>query len=430
MKFIIIAALLLNSLCHAQPKKYLAVNDPFPPAFLPQVLGKDKGIDLSGYAGKLLIIDFWGLGCISCIASFPKLDSLQQQFSDRLQILLVTRDPRSKVEAFFARKKIKQPSIPIVVEDTILSNSFYYEGYPHLVWINEKGKVQYITGGNELTARNLSRYFSGATLSFSEKKLMPDFNLAEPLWKEGGGRLAHHVKYYSVLSGYLDEHTVLRKLIHQDTTGVNSLKVLNAPLLLLYQIAYGGLRETGPFSRRSRILFELNNPLPFTGPGYLREDEWKRANSYCYEVLMPCIPEAAFCKFMQRDLERFFPYCVNIEQRKQKVFVLENFQPSPTIIQPKLIPGYVIDEQNKCIELTHVFSKDVARRLDDFFEAHGQIFIDSTGNKFIGDLSLSYPFNDWQQTGHELSRFGLKLTQKEMMVDMMVIRDKPAVSPF
>lgn len=430
MKLILITALLLNHLCHAQPKKYLAVNDPFPPAFLPQVLGKDKGIDLNDYKGKLLIIDFWGLGCISCIASFPKLDSLQQQFSDRLQILLVTRDPRSKVEAFFARKKIKQPSIPIVVEDTVLSSLFYFEGVPHLVWINEKGKVQFITGGNELTARNLSLYFSGAALSFSVKKLLPDFNFAEPTWREGGGRLAHHTRYYSVLSGYLDEHTVYRKQIYDDSTGVYSLKVLNAPLLQLYQFAYGGLRETGLFSRRSRILFELNDPLPFTGPGYQREDEWKRANYYCYEVLLPGISEPSFCKFMQRDLERYFPYCVNVEQRKQQVFVLESFQPSPIIAQAKLIPGYVIDEHNKCIELTHVFSKDIASRLDDFFEAHGQIFIDSTGNKFIGDLSLSYPFTDWQKTARELSRFGLKITKKEMIVDMMVIRDKPAVSPF
>lgn len=430
MKFILIAALLLNQLCYAQPQKYLAVNDAFPPAFLPQVLGQEKGIDLNDYQGKLLIIDFWGLGCISCIASFPKLDSLQLQFGDRLQIVLVTRDPRSKVEAFFAKKKIKQPSIPIVVEDTVLSSDFYYEGVPHLVWINEKGKVQYITGGNELTARNLSRYFSGATLSFSVKKLLPDFNFTEPTWREGGGRLAHHVKYYSVLSGYLEEHTVYRKQIFDDSTGIYSLKVLNAPLLQYYQFAYGGLRETGTFARRSRILFELNDPLPFTGPGYLREDEWKRANSYCYEVLLPGIPEAAFCKFMQRDLERFFPYCVTIEQRRQKVFVLESSQSSRTAIPLKLISDFVVDEVNKCIELTQVTSTAIASRLDEFFEAHGQIFIDSSGNNFIGNLTLSYPFTDWKQTALELSRFGLKLTQKEMQVDMLVIRDKPALSPF
>lgn len=430
MKFILIAALLLNQLCYAQPKKYLAVNDPFPPTSLPQVLGKEGGIDLNDYQGKLLIIDFWGLGCISCIASFPKLDSLQQQFGDRLQILLVTRDPRSKVEAFFARKKIKQPSIPIVVEDTILSSYFYYEGVPHLAWINEKGKVQYITGGNELTARNLSRYFSEAPLSFSVKKLLPDFNFAEPTWREGGGRLAHHVKYYSVLSGYLEEHTAYRQQIFDDSTGVYSLKVLNVPLLQLYQFAYGGLRETGTFARRSRILFELNDPLPFTGSGYLRQDEWKRANYYCYEVLLPGIPEAAFCKFMQRDIERFFPYCVTIEQRRQKVFVLESSQSSRIIIQKKLIPGYVIDEENRCIELTHIFSNDIASRLDDFFEAKGRIFIDSSANKFIGNVTLSYPFTDWQLTALELSRYGLKLTEKVMQVDMMVIRDKPALSQF
>lgn len=430
MKFFVIAALLLNSLCHAQPQRFHSVNDSFPPAFLPKVLGQEKGIDLNDYAGKLLIIDFWGLGCISCIASFPKLDSLQQQFGERLQIVLVTRDPRSKVEAFFARKKIKQPSIPVVVEDTVLSKSFYYEGVPHLVWINEKGKVQFITGGTELSAYNLSRYFSGAALSFSVKKLLPDFNLAEPTWREGGGRLAHHVKYYSVLSGYLDEHTAYRKQIYDDSTGIFLLKVLNASLLQFYQIAYGGIWETGPYARRSRILFELSDPLPFTGPGYLRQDEWKRANYYCYEALLPGIPEIAFCKYMQRDLERYFPYCVNIEQKRQKVFVLESLPTRATLLPPKLIPGFAIDMENKCIELTHVFTKDIASRLDEFFESNGRIFIDSSENKFIGDVTLSFPFTDWQLTARELLRYGLKLTETEMQIDMMVIRDKPAQSSF
>ncbi len=40
---------------------------------------------LSDFKGKLIILDFWGIYCSSCIAAFPKLDSLQTKYNDKIQ---------------------------------------------------------------------------------------------------------------------------------------------------------------------------------------------------------------------------------------------------------------------------------------------------------------------------------------------------------
>ena len=36
-------------------------------------------LKLSDFKGKLVILDFWGTRCLSCITAFPKMDSLQKK---------------------------------------------------------------------------------------------------------------------------------------------------------------------------------------------------------------------------------------------------------------------------------------------------------------------------------------------------------------
>jgi len=419
--------LLLNGYCHSQSKKYLGVGDVLPALLLPAMTGADKVIHTSGYSGKLLILDFWSLSCASCIASFPKLDSLQQQFGDHLQILLVTRDPLPKVQSFFERRKIKLPSIPIIASDTLLSDYFYYEGVPHLVWINEKGKVIYITGGQQFSSLSLATYFSGQPLSFTTQQLLPDFNMQEPIWKEGGGRLSHHVRYYSMLSGFLDEHTAYDVRVSRDPSGIHGLKVLNAPLLRLYQLAYGDLLEATQFGKQSRILIETRNSEPFSTPHWMEEDDWTRRHSYCYEITMPPVPAKEFCAIMQQELARYFPYVVSVERRCRRVLVLERTAGLKNKPVNRGRGSFEVDPNKGRIHFTNESSSAIASRLQQYFDNHQILFVDSTTRSFIGNFSLTYPFTDWKTIAKEIEPLGYQLNEQEIEIDMLVIRDKPAL---
>ncbi|MEP6677471.1 MAG: thioredoxin domain-containing protein, partial [Ferruginibacter sp.] len=68
-----------------------------------------KSTRLGASFDRLIIADFWATWCSSCIREFPKLDSLQDLFKDRLAVLLVN-NPRSgdnekKVNSFFEKKR-------------------------------------------------------------------------------------------------------------------------------------------------------------------------------------------------------------------------------------------------------------------------------------------------------------------------------------
>ncbi|MBK8087718.1 MAG: redoxin domain-containing protein [Chitinophagaceae bacterium] len=58
-------------------------------------------VSLSDFRNKLLILDFWNTTCISCIKAFPKLDSIQKLFGNRVQIVLVNRESKDSTIAFF-----------------------------------------------------------------------------------------------------------------------------------------------------------------------------------------------------------------------------------------------------------------------------------------------------------------------------------------
>ena len=49
----------------------------------------EKQLKISDYKGKWLVIDVWGRGCSGCIASFPKINTLDKQFKDRAKIMMV-----------------------------------------------------------------------------------------------------------------------------------------------------------------------------------------------------------------------------------------------------------------------------------------------------------------------------------------------------
>lgn len=428
MKFILLAILLLlNSCFHAQSKKYLGIGDVLPGLPLPTLYGAEKVINTSSYTGKLLVLDFWSLSCVSCIASFPKLDSLQKQFGDRLQILLVTRDPLQKVQSFFERRKIKLPAIPIIASDSVLSSFFYYEAVPHLVWINEQRKIIHITGGQQFSALSLAHYFSGKPLSFTAQQLLPDFTITEPVWKEGGGRLSHHVRYYSMLSGYLDEHTAYHAQILRDSSGIRGLKILNAPLLNLYQLAYGDLFMASEFSRTSRILLETDNQEPFTLPDPVVEAAWNRQHAYCYEVLHPPLSVKTLSTIMQQDLDRYFPYVVSVEKRCQRAMVLERAPGFVNKVMKKKSGSFEIDPEKGRIHFTNENSAAIASRLQQYFELHHILFVDSTNRSYIGNFSLTFPYTDWKTIAKEIEPYGFLLTEKEIDIDMLVIRDKPAL---
>ncbi len=177
LKFCLMGMLCLFFQAKGQTTKYLNKGDKMPDVVITNIINnKMKSARISDFKGKLVILDFWQPWCDGCVEAFPKMDSLQRQFSGKLQIFLVNcADNHSneravwlsinRVEGFTGRKL----SIPVVFSDTLLKSLFYFIGVPHYVWIDKQGTILAMTDLHQVTRENISRILEGKEVELKQK---------------------------------------------------------------------------------------------------------------------------------------------------------------------------------------------------------------------------------------------------------------------
>jgi thiol-disulfide isomerase/thioredoxin len=157
------------------PVKYLKVGDKMPDLLIPNVLNsKQRAIDLAKMRGKVVLIDFWNTYCSSCIDGFSELDSLQNVYPSKLQILLVNAggDSKRAVDIVIKRTKLWSNNgfnLPIIFPDADVRPYFKFLSVPHTIWINGEGTIIAITGKAEVTPQNILFAIAGKKLNLKEK---------------------------------------------------------------------------------------------------------------------------------------------------------------------------------------------------------------------------------------------------------------------
>jgi len=114
-------------------------------------------VSLKEFEGKLVILDFWATWCSPCLASFPKLDSLQHEFKEDIYIIPVTYEKLEKVSYTIRNvyPNYTKSSIPFVYADNFLRKLFPHQVLPHYVWISPKGTVLSVTSHEEVNSTTI-----------------------------------------------------------------------------------------------------------------------------------------------------------------------------------------------------------------------------------------------------------------------------------
>lgn len=121
---------------------------------------KDSAATLSSFGHKLIIIDFWHTRCGTCIAMFPREDSLQRKYKDRLQFLLVTAENENAPREFLKNwngKHANPLSMPVIAGDILLNKMFAHTYNPHFVWLAPDGSLLAQTGEELINATVISQ---------------------------------------------------------------------------------------------------------------------------------------------------------------------------------------------------------------------------------------------------------------------------------
>jgi len=99
-------------------------------------------ITLSELAGKVVVLNFWFIGCPACEYERPNLNALKTKFErdPNVVFLAMSSDPASDIKRYLAKRPFD--FIHIADAETSL-RSFHFSGYPKNIVINKNGEMVY-----------------------------------------------------------------------------------------------------------------------------------------------------------------------------------------------------------------------------------------------------------------------------------------------
>lgn len=419
----------------------LKIGDKVPDIFFNDLVNyKSATAKLSDFKGKCILIDFWATWCAPCVAGFPKLNKLQAEYNDRLQIILVAQDHKNLVTEFFdSRSGLNIPSEVISPNDksNSLNKLFPHTSVPHYVWINKDGYIIGITGSEQASEENLRKFVDGDDLTLENKREQfvapPTYNgliidSVEKVYGENRISINPLIQYQSVITQY-DERIspgVSRNVIPGQPKMID---IRRFPIPALYGIAYLGLDNYPSFTK----IYEVRDStiLEPAGVSMNKRNEWEKVHTYSYRLIMaPNTDSASFMATMQRDISNNFPYTATIEKRKVKCYVLKAHGDVSSLKTSGNEPSY-----NASVYYIHLTNSNMS----DFLFALSKYsnltksgnwrmpaipVLDETGYKGKIDIDFNANLKDPEEIKKELKKHHLQLELIDREIDCLVLKDK------
>ncbi|AOM80054.1 TlpA family protein disulfide reductase [Pedobacter steynii] len=415
----------------AQPTiKALSVGDTVPDLAFRNLINYKGKLSLGMLSDKLVIIDFWTTGCPSCVEAIPALEQLQQEFADRIQIIMV--NPWEKKEAIIKRvnaMKILRPGIglttlPNAYGDTVWRNIFPHAGVPHHIWIY-KNKVIASTFSRNATREHIAKILAGEKVNLS---LKVDLQLSGYDVKKSSlvhkGHPTLKPMFYSVF--FKGIHGIGRGASTQIDTmdGVFIRRFYNQPILDLYKIAFG----VSPYEK-NRIRIDVADSVSMEWPRNNNDvDSWFDENCFSYEIALPVGLKERLTKHMQTDLNRYFSEIKRIEGFMQK-----NEYPCWILQKGSGNLNQQLDKESKVEELDSntvnyqnqpfsVVYYALRSRIEN--SQHKIMLVDETGLNVTTKLSVIIPQGtmDFGKLKYYLNKAGLTIKKGKRKVDVLTIR--------
>ncbi|MGO4291948.1 TlpA family protein disulfide reductase [Chitinophaga sp. RAB17] len=385
------------------------INERIPDVLLTELFRYAKNnINLrSEFKGKPLIIDFWFTYCGSCIAAMPKLDSLHEKYKGKFNVLMSTFEKKETVSRFLTNKyTLRNVSLPTTTSDTILLNVFPHLYYPHEIWIDKNGIVQAITGADEITEENITKFINGEPLHLAVKQESNDISMnTSKLFLEVDPTPTFQ---YSYIGGYQ------KKMGYENSepqeNGLRGVKVVNYPLKRIYTIAYSldGIKN-------SQYIYEKIDSTLFESYDYSGK------NLFCYDLMLKDTSRAHVFEYMQKDLDRYFKITTTVKNKPALVYVLSKVN-KPSVTDTTDIAGGFADSYIK--DGNYVLSHSNWRFIKYYLNNEiTDPIIDETGytlSKKFRFISIPMDWSNLEKVNREIEVYNLKITREIRKIDFLV----------
>lgn len=384
---------------------------------------KTSTAKISGFRGKLLILDFWATWCSPCVAMIPKMDSLQIEFGNRIQFLSVTYQTEKEVLPFlekYEKQKGKHYDLPLVAEDKEFHRLFPHVYLPHYVWIDTNGIVRAITKASYVNSKYINRMLNTGSIDAKEKVDIPiTYDRNNPLFLHDNKNIRNILKQ-STFSGYMEGIGMgYFKTEHREDDAVfERITATNSTIRELFHYAYN--------KEYKQIIIEVKDTSRFFFKPNISTDylAWRRnGNAYCYELLNNKRSKLNSSLIMQEELNSFFQeFVATIESRRTKCLALvrtSNVSKIPNAGGESRARFSGFEGRITNCPLTVFIA-----RMQFYLQNHPLPLIDETGYKEWVDLEIKGNLNNVAEINVALARYNLKFIEKDSYIEMLILRDR------
>lgn len=387
---------------------------------------------------ELLILDFWSTGCTSCMEAFPKMEKLQHQFDEKLQVVLLNpwesehqvKERMDKMNVGRVKNELEPytmlASLPAITGDTVYKILFPARSVPHHVWVSGTGEVLAITHGYNATPEHVQAMLEGKKLNMLLKDDLPGKELLEKGYIQPTLENMPPV-YYSAFIPYFSAGASASNRV-DSAKGTFRTTYYNDGMIDLFRTAF----RDKEYKKRERMVLELKDKEKYQYPRKDKNliDDYLRNYTFTYDIQGPLKDRNNWQEKMQHDVNDFFGSKFGVEgfmeKRQFNAWILVKTKDG-------LLPVTKSGEQkyrskdDLFIMVNYPFSElvnAVTWRFEDMDA--GRPFIDETNvdPKLKVDMQLTGDLKDIENVRKQLNQYGLDIIEGKRELEVLVIRDK------
>ncbi|WP_196939323.1 peroxiredoxin family protein [Sphingobacterium pedocola] len=363
---------------------------------------KQDNIMLNDYKDKVLILDFFDTYCSSCIASLPKLQKLQDEMGNQLQIVMVTWQDKGTIEKFWSTNNFVQEHkihLPMIYSDTLLRQYFPHRVISHVVWAYQ-GSVQAITHPDFVAGDRIAQLYKGGNIKLPLKYDFEDSGRQHRNGQNSKGSVS--------LTGFQEGRPTMGYNYGLDSlTGMYRTSFYNLPIFVAYTAVWATIKKPEFILKPERIVWEVRDSSLYknfgpSGTGKI----WLSENGICYERYDQ-VPrsEKDQAAIVLKDLNALLGLNVYWSTRRMPALVIEGKYKSP---------GSIVSIDGLKMEGTSVLSFGL-----DMTGLYPPV-IDRVNNK---EMLLIPSYEGLKELNDNLKMYGLKVVEKITDVEVLVFQE-------
>lgn len=358
---------------------------------------EEESISLRDLRGKVVILEFWATWCGPCIPAMRKLDSLQVEFRDEVEVITISSEDEGRLKKFIETTGTKLR----VVSDSLHEASFNYQIVPHAIIIDQEGIVRAITNPKNITRDVLARFIREDLISL---KVKDDF-ARDPELEIATIALEENTGYRIELRSYDQDQRGGFKPSKTIDGSVNGIEIWNSPIPRLYQTLFD-------VASPNRIVFL--DSLSYADFPYEKEFKYNMDIEVSKEL------EREWRQLGIQFLNKHLDVNARMNTRPMPCFVLKD-------VAGTMQPSTEKEDQYTFMGPILKAKKIGMSRLTEYLENFTELpVVNLTNLEETYDIELNWQLQEPSTLFSELEKYGLKMerSEEELPVEVMEIYQK------